>query len=212
MDFFLIIFGEWDIYFSNAFSYLSGVHRISCLVILLSYKEFLEDFLVGSSGSKHSPSVFPYQPPNLLRKNATWFLLLLHCYMTSTSAKGYQDHRMLKFIHLKKNLSLFVIDNMIFLLYSVVKMPCTSEHEGGEIRDKIWIYKYSVRNQFHLLLDSSISHEMSLQVSTLMVFIVLCQPVICLGQGLFWQSETRGQNQISQWLIPNNTIYYQVPP
>lgn len=36
-------------------------------------------------------------------------------------------------------------------------MPCTSEHEGGEIRDKIWIYKDSVRNH------SSILHEMSLQ-------------------------------------------------
>lgn len=106
------------------------------------------DFLVGSSGSKHSPSMFPYQPPNLLRKNTAWFLFLLHCYMTSTSAKGYRD--LISVCNRQ-------LDNLILLLYSVIKMPCTSEHEGGEIRDKIWIYKDSVRNH------SSILHEMSLQ-------------------------------------------------
>lgn len=39
-----IFYFESDTYFSSVFQYLPGIHRILCLGILFSYKDFLEDF------------------------------------------------------------------------------------------------------------------------------------------------------------------------
>lgn len=82
---------ESHIYVNSVFQYLPGVHRILCLVILFSYK----DFLRSSIFRQHSPPAAPYQPLKVLRKNSIWFLMLSSSSMTifpsNTSAKGYKN-------------------------------------------------------------------------------------------------------------------------
>lgn len=127
---------------------------------------------------------------------------------SSTSAKGYKDFRMLKFIYLKREFCLFVGDSLISLLCPVVKMPCASEHESDVTRDQICIYKALVGYHFHLLPDSSLSCKYVLldeYANTIHIPICICGK---LGS-YFCQSKTWGQNQISQCLVSNTTIYPQ---